>query len=97
LIPFALLLTVAAILIGAAGCRWLLQPKVRVRLVLTALTVVLLGMLTLASSCGGGGSSSGPPPNPGTPAGNYNLTVTATLTSGSATLAHAESLTLDVQ
>ena len=37
-----------------------------------------------------------PPPNSGTPAGTYNLTVTATVTSGTATLTHNTNLTLTV-
>ena len=61
---------------------------------------VALGTLTLlvtlwTAACGGGGSSV--VHNPGTPAGAYTLTVTATVTSGSATLQHAEKLGLAVQ
>jgi len=47
-------------------------------------------------ACGGGGGYT-PPPNPGTPTGNYTLTVTATFMSGSTTLTHNISLTLTVQ
>jgi hypothetical protein len=43
-------------------------------------------------ACGGGSSSGG-----GTPAGTYNLTVTATFASGSTTLTHSAKLTLVVQ
>jgi hypothetical protein len=46
--------------------------------------LMLLAMLVVLPACGGGGSgSSRPPSNPGTPAGTYNITVTAS--SGSTT------------
>jgi len=60
---------------------------------------VALGTLTLLvtlwTACGGGGSSV--VHSPGTPAGTYTLTVTATVTSNSATLKHSENLELTVQ
>jgi hypothetical protein len=58
---------------------------------LALLCAVSLGGMSL--SCGGSSSST----SAGTPAGSYNLTVTATFTSGSATLTHATKLTLVVQ
>ena len=64
-----------------------LEP-VRLGLVTALLFVALLATGAL-TSCGGG-------PHPGTPAGTYNLTVKATVTSGSATLAHNTTLTLTV-
>jgi len=64
-----------------------LEP-VRLGLVTAPLFVALLATGTL-TSCGGG-------PHPGTPAGTYNLTVTARVTSGSATLTHNTTLTLKV-
>jgi len=58
--------------------------------------VALAALLTLAVSCGGGGNAT-TPSNPGTPTGSYSLTITATLTSGAASLKHNLSLTLNVQ
>ncbi len=55
-------------------------------------TVTLL--VALWTACGGG--STNVVHNPGTPAGSYNLTVTATVTSGSSTLNHSASLGLTV-
>jgi len=51
------------------------------------------------TACGGGNSGGGtpPPPQTGTPAGNYSLTVSASYTSGSSTLEHDVSPTLQVQ
>jgi hypothetical protein len=54
-------------------------------------TVMLLG--ALGTGCGGASAVH----NPGTPAGTYNLTLTATATSGSTTLQHSVSLELTVQ
>jgi hypothetical protein len=56
-------------------------------------TVLLLTLVWTA--CGGGGPS-GPVHVPGTPTGSYALTVTATYTSGSTTVAHTTGLTLTV-
>jgi hypothetical protein len=41
------------------------------------LLLATLALIVLAPACGGGGSQP-PPPNPGTPAGTYNVVVTAT-------------------
>ena len=72
-------------------------------------TGVVLGMLVLTMmlslvACGGSSSSTStgttPPPAPSTPAGNYQVTVTATGTAGTNngnTAAHPVSLTLTVQ
>jgi hypothetical protein len=60
----------------------------------TALLFVAMLATGALASCGGGGAV--PLPPPGTPAGTYNLTVTARVTSGSATLAHNTTLTLTV-
>jgi len=63
----------------------------RLRPVAAVLSIAMIaaGVLT---SCGGGAHQ----PPPGTPAGTYNLTVTATAASGSATLTHKTTLTLTV-
>jgi hypothetical protein len=54
-------------------------------------------LLTLAlAGCGGGGGGGGTTSNPGTPAGNYTLTVTGTAGLGSSTLSHSVTLTLKV-
>jgi len=60
----------------------------------TALLFVAIVATGALTSCGGG--SGAPPPRPGTPVGTYNLTVTARVTSGSATLTHNTTLTLTV-
>lgn len=56
--------------------------------------IVLVALLWSACGGGGGGGGGG---NPGTPAGTYLLTVTATFTSGTTTLKHTQNLTLTVQ
>ena len=48
------------------------------------LLLLLLGLIVMAPGCGGGSSTHTPPPptpNPGTPAGTYNIVVTATSSS----------------
>lgn len=60
----------------------------------TALLFVAILATGALCSCGGGGGT--PPPPSGTPAGTYNLTVTSTVASGSATLTHNTTLTLTV-
>jgi hypothetical protein len=49
------------------------QPTLSMNLAL----LVCLSIAMTASACGGGGTSPPPPPQTGTPAGSYNLTVTA--------------------
>ncbi|MGH9406855.1 MAG: hypothetical protein ACRD3D_13590 [Terriglobia bacterium] len=64
-----------------------------------ALSAVLMLALGFAA-CGGGGGSSGSggiTHNAGTPTGTYNLVVTGTATSGTTTVNHSVSLTLQVQ
>ena len=63
------------------GCAWLC-------LVCTVLLVLVW------TGCGGGG---GIVHTPGTPAGSYSLTITGTLTSGSAVLTHSLKVALNVQ
>jgi hypothetical protein len=62
-----------------AGIFLLATPRRRRWSMLPGLTVVVALLLTLPA-CGGGGGSSTPPPtqDPGTPAGTYTVTVTAT-------------------
>jgi len=60
------------------------------------LWAALVAALCMPACGGGGSSSSAPPPNPGTPTGTYNLTVTATINSGGATLSHTLGFTLTV-
>jgi hypothetical protein len=55
--------------------------------------LLLTSLFLLASGCGGGGNSS--PSNPGTPAGSYTLSVTASGSAGGPQ--HAMSITLIVQ
>ena len=57
-------------------------------------TAALLLIILTWVACGGGGG--GGTHNPGTPAGNYTLTVTATYTSGSTSLQHTLMLPLTV-
>jgi hypothetical protein len=55
--------------------------------------LLLASLSLLASGCGGGGNSS--PSNPGTPAGSYTVSVTASGSAGGPQ--HAMSITLIVQ
>jgi ABC-type glycerol-3-phosphate transport system substrate-binding protein len=64
----------------------------RAKLCTTCLAVILL-LVAASVACGGGSTVTH---TPGTPAGTYTLTVTATVTSGSATLTHNLVLTLAV-
>ncbi|HEV2424793.1 MAG TPA: choice-of-anchor D domain-containing protein [Terriglobia bacterium] len=60
-----------------------------------ALAALLLAT-ALAVSCGGSSSGASTSGNPGTPSGNYTVTVTGSITSGSSTFQQKESLTLVV-
>ena len=88
---------VLAALLASATFALLRRPPglepVRLGLVTALLFVVMVATGAL-TSCGGG--SGGPQPQPGTPAGTYNLIVTAKATSGSATLTHNATLILTV-
>jgi len=67
---------------------------IRLRLGAAMLFALLLVALAIPG-CGGGGAAV--THNPGTPAGTYSLTVTGTVTSGSATLTHSFTLKVTVQ
>jgi hypothetical protein len=74
-------------------------PKQRFPRAHAIATTILLAAILLVSSCGGGGghpSTSGGG-SPGTPAGSYTISVSASSTSSSAALKHSTSLTLTVQ
>jgi len=64
--------------------------------ILPLAAVWLLTLALAACGGGGGGGSGGGTHDPGTPAGNYTLTVTGTTGSGSSTLSHSVTLTLNV-
>jgi len=85
---------------------WLVMPGLALLLPTAAgrrkhnwvrLGVISIALLVVAgmAACGGGGGGSpgGPAPNPGTPAGTYTVTVTAT----NGTLSHSTSVALTVQ
>jgi hypothetical protein len=68
----------------------------------TLVVLQLIMLLTMLPSCGGGGSGGGGgggggPTDPGTPAGSYPITVTATSGSGSAAITHSSTFTLIVK
>jgi large repetitive protein len=67
------------------------QPR-RKRLASYAGLAIFLFLLVLLAACGGSGSSTTPPPQPGTPAGNYTVTITAN--SGALTQQTTVSLTV---
>jgi len=73
---------------GSSRPRWL--PR------LLPLAVGVFFALGIAACGGGGGSGSPGPNNPGTPAGNYTLTVTGTVGSGGSAVSHSTTLTLTV-
>ena len=73
---------------GSVAVRW--------RLGLATGLLFLAVLATLAMPACGGGGGGGGGGNPGTPAGSYTLTVTARVTSGTATLTHTTNLTLTV-
>lgn len=91
---FAFYFGVPAVVIGMVSTG---KRTSRKRWVLLAMVVALL--IAMAACGGGGGSSSTPPPTPvpGTPAGSYTVTVSASVTSGSSTLTHTQQVTLVVQ
>jgi len=86
LMMLASLLWVARRRAQRIATRWYLGVAMSFALLLLALTV---------PGCGGGGAVA--QHNPGTPAGTYSLTVTGTVTSGSATLTHSVTLKVTVQ
>ncbi|HEY6292802.1 MAG TPA: choice-of-anchor D domain-containing protein [Terriglobia bacterium] len=80
-------------LLGALGLARMTSRSKGGRLRAWALMASVAWLLLLWASCGGGGSSGGGTINAGTPAGTYNLTVTATAGS----LTQTVGLTLNVQ
>jgi hypothetical protein len=72
-------------------------PKQRFPRVQAIAITVALALTMLLSSCGGGHSSTTTGGSPGTPAGTYTISVSASFASGSAALTHNTSLTLVVQ
>jgi hypothetical protein len=62
---------------------------------LAAALLVLLTITFYSTGCANG--TYGAKPDPGTPVGNYSLTITATFTSGASTLKHNITLTMNVQ
>jgi hypothetical protein len=82
-------------LLTALGAWLMLRRRYRWQLAWVPFTVGMLAVI-LCVVCGGGGGGGGSPPNPGTPAGTYNLTVTGSITSGSSTVQHNITLTLNV-
>jgi hypothetical protein len=81
-----------AALAWAIARQWNQPGANRWRSAMLPLAAGLLLMLALAG-CGGGGTTAY---NPGTPPGTYTLTVTGTVTSGSSTLSHVLTLTVNV-
>jgi hypothetical protein len=73
-----------------AGLVWLGRPRVR----LLPFIILLLSAALLLVSCGGGlqGNAGGGSGSPGTPAGAYNINVTATCNS----ITHTSQVTLSV-
>ncbi len=74
----------------------LITTRARRRMWLGMLAAMLLAALT---ACGGGGGTTATPivPRPGTPAGTYTITVTASSGSGATTLQRSAQITLTVQ
>lgn len=70
----------------------ILAQSRRKRLATYAGLAIFLVLLFLQAACGGSGSSTTPPPQPGTPPGNYTVTITAT--SGALTQQTTVSLTV---
>ena len=93
-LPLRVLMGALLALLAALTALWALGER---RLNLSPVRWPPLGVglmfLLLWAACGGGGGGGGPPPpKPGTPAGTYTLTVTAT----SGGVSHTTSLTLKV-
>lgn len=91
--PAPLFLVLLILALMASVIREHRKREVSLAAVLSLVLLLCLG-ITLAA-CGGGSPSVAP--KPGTPAGNYSLTVSGTFTSGSTTLVHNTKLTLVVQ
>jgi hypothetical protein len=85
----------ASALLGLILLWFVRRRKERVSFAYVGAAFLVCLLLTL-SACGGG-SSSGGGGQPGTTAGTYTLTVTATFSSGTTTLTHQTNLTLVVQ
>ncbi len=97
-LAFPLLLSwlLVAVVSLALGKRARRKELVRLSWGIALLSPVLIGVITMAA-CNHGGPGNNAVHNPGTPAGTYKLIVTGTFTSGSATLTHNITLTLNVK
>ena len=72
----------------------------RRRVLLLSFVSAMVLIAILGIGCGGGSTLPPPPPpplDPGTPKGNYQITVTATSGTGTSTISHTTSFTLVVQ
>src|SRR5439155_11941200 len=92
-----LLVALLALTLLARLAAWRRLNPLPMRVIGAASLCLPLMLAIVMSACGGGGGSGGGPSNPGTPAGTYSITVGATFTSGSTTLKHNLTLSLNVE
>jgi hypothetical protein len=86
----------AAVVWAVTGQRRRAPRRGRAPLIAMAASLLLALALAACGGGGGGGGVGGGGGNPGTPAGTYNLIVTGTESSGSSTLSHSVTMTLNV-
>jgi len=86
---YALWMPLPAILLMGAGARRRGRKHAALLMLL-----LLIGMMLVLASCGGGSMGTTPVVSNGTPAGNYNLTVTGTTSTG---LQHTTMVSFTVQ